>query len=160
MDETTENVELTRQYVSFELQGEEYGIPILHVKEIIRYTTLTHIPESPHFVEGVLNLRGQVIPVINLRRKFDLDECENDNSTRIIVVDIGKRVVGIVVDEVSEVLQINADEISPAPPMGTTLNTDFITGMGKVNEQLVILLKVEKIISLKEDETIMDTGEN
>lgn len=154
MSEDNLTTDQTCQYVSFVLQGEEYGVPILHVKEIIRYETLTHIPQSPPFVDGVLNLRGQVIPVINLREKFNLDRCEHDKSTRIIVVEMDKRVVGMVVDEVSEVLQINANQISPPPPMGTTLDTAFIYGMGKINDQLIILLTVDKIISLNEMETI------
>ena len=138
------------QYVSFVLQGEEYGVPILSVQEIIRYESLTRVPQSPEFVEGVLNLRGQVIPVINLRKKFGLVATELDKSTRIIVVEVKDRVVGLVVDEVSEVLQIQEDEIAPPPPMGTNVKVDFISGMGKVGDHLMILLDIDLILSTNE----------
>ena len=137
------------QYVSFVL-GKEYGIPILSVHEIIRYKTLTKIPQSAEFVDGVLNLRGQVIPVVNLRKKFGLQECEDNKSTRIIVVDVGSRITGIVVDEVSEVIQVGADNISPPPPMGTTVDTDFISGMGKLENSLIILLDINKVLTTDE----------
>jgi len=140
----------TNQYVSFVIHGEEYGVPILCVQEIIRYETLTRVPQSPSYVDGVLNLRGQVIPVINLRRKFELPERELDKSTRIIVVEVRSRVMGMVVDEVSEVLQVNKEDIAPPPPMGTHLRTDYISGMAKINETLVILLEIDKILTTEE----------
>lgn len=140
----------TNQFVSFVLNGEEYGVPILSVQEIIRYETVTRVPQSPPFVDGVLNLRGQVIPVINLRRKFAMEEKEADRSTRIIVVEVNDRVVGMVVDEVSEVLMVNDENIAPPPPMGTSLKTDYIRGMGKIDENLIILLDIDKILSLEE----------
>ncbi|MBI1389522.1 MAG: chemotaxis protein CheW [bacterium] len=148
-EQSTHDIQIN-QFVSFVLHGEEYGVPILCVQEIIRYETLTRVPQSPIFVDGVLNLRGQVIPVINLRRKFGLPEQEIDKATRIVVVEVGGRVMGIVVDEVSEVLQVNPEDVSPAPPMGTQLKTDFITGMAKMNESLVILLDIDKILSSEE----------
>ena len=140
----------TNQYVSFVLCGEEYGIPILCVQEIIRYDTLTKIPQSPEYVVGVLNLRGQVIPVVNLRMKFGLEDRELDKSTRIIVVEVQGRIMGMVVDEVSEVLQIELDNISPPPPMGTQLRTDYISGMAKIKDTLVILLEIDKILTTEE----------
>ncbi|MBZ0255624.1 chemotaxis protein CheW [bacterium] len=138
------------QYVSFVLQGEEYGVPILSVQEIIRHETLTRVPQSPEFVDGVLNLRGQVIPVINLRRKFGLPESEVDKATRIIVVELCDRVMGIVVDEVSEVLQVNPEDVSSTPPMGTQVRHDFISGMAKIGDTLVILLEIDKILNTEE----------
>lgn len=150
MSEKKQSEQQPNQYVSFVLDGEEYGVPILTVQEIIRYETLTRVPQSPEFVDGVLNLRGQVIPVINLRRKFALSEREPDRSTRIIVVEIKDRVVGMVVDEVSEVLLVNPDDIAPPPPMGAKLRSDYISGMGKLNEGLVILLEIDKILSTEE----------
>ncbi len=139
-----------QQYVCFVLHGEEYGVPILSVQEIIRYETLTRVPQSPEFIDGVLNLRGQVIPVMNLRKKFGLPPRENDKSTRIIVVEVQKRVVGMVVDQVSEVLQINSEDIDPPPPMGTQVNASYISGMGKIDDQLVILLDIDKVLSSEE----------
>ena len=143
-------IKQTDQYVGFVLQEEEYGVPILCVHEIIRYETLTRIPQTPIYIDGVLNLRGQVIPVINLRKKFGLPDQEIDRSTRIMVVDLGDRVVGMVVDAVSEVLLIGESEISPPPPMGTQVKADFISGMGKVGDHLMILLDLDKILSAEE----------
>lgn len=138
------------QFVSFVLAGEEYGVPILSVQEIIRYETLTRVPQSPEFVDGVLNLRGQVIPVVNLRRKFGLNEQEVDRATRIIVVEVKDRIVGIVVDEVSEVLIVNQEDVAPPPPMGAQVQSEYISGMGKINETLIILLDIDKILSSEE----------
>lgn len=154
MSESVSGIDQAKQYVSFVLDGEEYGVPILSVQEIIRYESLTRLPQSPEFIEGVLNLRGQVIPVVNLRVKFDLSAKEMDRSTRIIVVEVKQRVVGMVVDQVSEVLLINEDEIAPAPPMGARLRTDFISGMGKIRDKLIILLHIEKILTTDEKNLI------
>lgn len=148
----------TDQYVSFVLGGEEYGVPILCVQEIIRHETLTRVPQSPSFVDGVLNLRGQVIPVVNLRKKFELPVRERDKSTRIIVVEVKGRVMGMVVDEVSEVLQVNMEDIAPPPPMGTHLRTDYISGMAKINETLVILLEIDKILTTEESLILEETA--
>ncbi|MEW6234886.1 MAG: chemotaxis protein CheW [Candidatus Omnitrophota bacterium] len=155
-DEKQKEVQ-AQQYVCFVVHGEEYGVPILCVQEIIRYETLTRVPQSPPFIDGVLNLRGQVIPVMNLRKKFSLPPRELDKSTRIIVVEVKKRVVGIVVDEVSEVLQINAESIDPPPPMGAQINTNFIQGMGKLDEHLVILLDIDKVLS-SDEVTMMESA--
>ncbi len=144
------------QYVSFVLDGEEYGVPILNVKEIIRYESLTRLPQSPEFIEGVLNLRGQVIPVVNLRTKFELIQHEADRNTRIIVVEVKDRTVGMVVDQVSEVLMISSNQIAPPPPMGTKLNTEFISGMGKMDEKLIILLDIDRILSLDETNLLQE----
>ncbi|MBN2329527.1 MAG: chemotaxis protein CheW [Candidatus Omnitrophica bacterium] len=150
--------EQMNQFVSFVLHGEEYGVPILCVQEIIRYETLTRVPQSLPYVDGVLNLRGQVIPVINLRRKFELPEREPDKSTRIVVVEVQGRIMGMVVDEVSEVLQVNMDEIAPPPPMGTHLRTDFISGMAKMQDSLVILLEIDKILTTEESVILEQTA--
>ncbi len=149
-----QNNQQSGQYVSFKLHGEEYGVPILSVHEIIRYETVTRVPQSMDFIDGVLNLRGRVIPVVNLRKKFGLPEREIDNATRIMVVDVNSRVVGMVVDEVCEVQDIHEEEISPAPPLGAKINTEYITGMGKVGERLMILLNLNKIFTLDEREQV------
>lgn len=147
-----ENVkeEQIKQFVSFVLEGEEYGVPILSVQEIIRFETVTRVPQSSDFIEGVLNLRGQVIPVVNLRKKFNLPEREKDSSTRIIVVEVSDKVVGMVVDEVSEVLQIPIENIAPPPPVGTNVDIQFISGMGKLDDKLIILVDIDRILSEKE----------
>jgi len=143
-----------RQYVCFLLAGEEYGVPIVKVQEIIRYTQLTKVPHTSEFLEGVMNLRGRVIPVIGLRKRFALPEAERDRNTRIVVVEVDSRTVGVIVDGVSEVLQINRDDIEPPPPLGTRVRTDFIEGMGKVGERLVILLEIDKLLTSEEKATL------
>jgi purine-binding chemotaxis protein CheW len=139
-----------KQYVSFILDNEEYGVPILKVQEIIRFTSLTRVPRASEFIEGVLNLRGRVIPVIDLRKRFSLPQAERDRNTRIVVVEVDNRTVGIIVDGVREVLQINSADIEPAPPLGSRVRTDFIEGMGKVGDRLMILLEIDKILSAEE----------
>jgi purine-binding chemotaxis protein CheW len=158
MSKSDQRNDQTGQYVSFKLHGEEYGVPILSVHEIIRYETVTRVPQSMDFIDGVLNLRGRVIPVVNLRMKFGLPQREVDNSTRIMVVDVNSRVVGMVVDEVCEVQDINADEISPAPPLGAKINTEYITGMGKIEDRLMILLNLNKIFTLDEGEQVEEAA--
>ncbi len=139
------------QFVSFLLGLEEYGVDISKVHEIIRFPEITHVPQMPEFIDGVINLRGRVIPVMNLRKKFGFDDVERDNKQRIIVVEIEQKVTGIIVDGVSEVLDIESGQIDPAPTMGTRVNTDFIKGMAKLSdERLMILLNIEKILSSEE----------
>lgn len=138
------------QFVSFLLGDEEYGVPIMQVQEIIRFERLTHIPQSAQFVRGVLNLRGRVMPVIDLRQKFGLEECDEDRHTRIIVIDTGGQNMGMVVDEVSEVITIDSARIEPAPELGTKVRTDFIRGMGKLEDRLVILLDIDKVLTAEE----------
>lgn len=138
------------QFVSFMLGDEEYGVPIMQVQEIIRFERLTSIPQSAEFVRGVLNLRGRVMPVIDLRRKFRLEECEGDRHTRIIVIDTESRKMGMVVDEVSEVITIEPEKIEPAPELGTKVRTDFIRGMGKMEDRLLILLDIDKVLTAEE----------
>ena len=151
-----ENVKETqiKQFVSFVLEGEEYGIPILSVQEIIRFEAVTRIPQSSDFIEGVLNLRGRVIPVVNLRKKFNFPERPNDNATRIIVVEVRNCVTGMVVDEVSEVLQIPSENIVPPPSVGINVDIQFISGMGKVDEKLIILIDIDRILSEKEQSLV------
>jgi len=140
----------SRQHVSFFLDEEEYGIEILKVQEIIRFAELTRIPQSPPFIEGVLNLRGKVVPVMDLRTRFSMPRAERDRSTRIIVVDVANKVMGMIVDAVSGVLQIEDDQIAPPPPMGSKIDTDYIQGMARIDDRLMILLDVDKILSTDE----------
>jgi purine-binding chemotaxis protein CheW len=144
----------TGKYLTFTLADEEYGIGILKVKEIIGMMAITSVPRTPDFVKGVINLRGKVIPVIDLRLKFGMDAIPYTDRTCIIVVEIDTDdmtiQIGIVVDSVSEVLNIKEEEIENAPSFGTTLNTDYILGMAKIDSGVKILLDIDKVLSAEE----------
>ena len=139
------------KYLTFALGSEEYGLEILKVREIIGYMEITAVPQTPAHVKGVINLRGQVIPVIDLRTKFGMETAEITEESCIIVVEIsqGKRKfqTGIVVDHVQEVLDIDGGDIEDAPQFGSTVNTDFILGMGKIEETVKILLDIDKVLA-------------
>ncbi len=138
------------QFVTFTLGDEEYGISIIRVQEIIRYQPPTRVPQTSECLEGVLNLRGRVIPVVNLRHRFGLCENEHDRATRIVVVEVDQQVIGLVVDSVREVRNIEKERIDPPPPMGTAIDSKFIHGMGKLEDQLVILLVIDEIFDPNE----------
>ncbi len=142
-------VELGGKYLTFHLDGEEYGVEILKVREIIGIMGITKVPQTPGFVQGVINLRGKVIPVIDLRLKFDLEKAEYDEETCIIVVDVGT-MMGIIVDTVQEVHDIPATSIEPAPTLGVSVDTSFILGMGKVKEDVKILLDINRVMTSDE----------
>lgn len=143
---TTATIPEVLQLVTFKLGDEEYGIDILKVQEINRMTEITTMPKAPFSVEGVINLRGKVIPVVNLRKKFGLDIKEVDAQSRIIVVDIGST-VGLIVDSVSEVLRISSDTIEPPPPITGGIGSEYIRGIGKLEDRLIILLDIDKLLS-------------
>jgi purine-binding chemotaxis protein CheW len=142
------------KYLTFALAHEEYGLEILRVREIIGYTSVTGIPQTPGHVKGVINLRGQVIPVIDLRAKFGMEAAAVTEETCIIVVDIvnaGRKFnTGIIVDRVREVLDIAGKDIEDAPQFGVAANTDFILGMGKVGDSVKILLDINKVLATGE----------
>ncbi len=138
---------LAGKYLTFGLAGEEYGLEILKVREIFGLMDITAVPQTPHFVKGVINLRGKVIPVVDLRLKFGLDEAERTEETCIIVVDLGTVETGIIVDRVSEVLDIVADSIDETPTFGGSVDTDFILGMGKIGQSVKILLDIDKVLA-------------
>lgn len=140
------------KYLTFGLGSEEYGLEILKVKEIIGIMNITYVPKTPKYVKGVINLRGKVIPVIDLRLKFSMDVMEYNDRTCIIVVDIAdktgkKTIMGIVVDSVSEVLNIKGEEIEDTPTFGVRLDTDYILGMAKVKGGVKILLDIDKVLT-------------
>lgn len=135
------------QLVSFNLGEEEFGIDILIVKEIIRIIDVTRVPNAPSYVEGVINLRGKVVPIIDLRRRLDMPENELTKSTRIIVVDLDSKVIGFIVDQVNEVLRINKSITENPPPMASNIESEFITSIGKLEDRLLILLDLEKVIT-------------
>jgi purine-binding chemotaxis protein CheW len=146
------------KYLTFALGSEEYGLEILKVREIIGYMDITAVPQTPSYVKGVINLRGQVIPVVDLRTKFGMETAQVTEETCIIVVEIhqdGRKFsTGIVVDHVQEVLDIDGENIEEAPQFGASVNTDFILGIGKVGESVKILLDIDKVLGSSELEGI------
>jgi len=138
------------KYLTFALAEEEFGLEILKVREIIGYIDVTAIPQTPHFVKGVINLRGQVSPVVDLRAKFGMETAEVTDQTCIIVVEIGQDKdtfsTGIVVDRVQEVLDVAGGDIEDAPQFGATVETDFILGMGKIGDSVKILLDIDAVL--------------
>lgn len=133
------------QLVTFDVAGEEFAVDILAVREINRMMSLTRVPNSPAEVEGVINLRGKIIPVIDLRRRFGMDQTQHSQDSRIVVVEVMERVVGFIVDRVHEVLRIEKSIVEPAPEMVCSIDSDFIAGVGKLEDRLVILLDVVKL---------------
>lgn len=139
------------QLVSFNIGEEEFGVDILKVQEIIRMVDITRVPNSPQFVEGVINLRGKVIPIIDLRLRLGLEPKTKDKDTRIIVVEFVTKVIGFVVDNVNEVLRLNKSITEPPPPMVSGINSEYITSIGKLDDRLLILLDLEKILLTTEN---------
>lgn len=137
----------TQKYVVFKLFNEEYGIDILRVKEIKEMMNITRIPKAAHFVRGVINLRGEVIPIVDLRKKFNLPPGEDTENTRIVIVTIDDITVGLVIDSSSEVLELSSDLIEEAPSSVGSIDQACISGIGKMNNRLIILLDVAKILS-------------
>jgi purine-binding chemotaxis protein CheW len=142
------------QLVSFYLGNEEFAVDILNVQEINRMVEITRVPRAPHFVEGVINLRGKIIPIIDLRKRLNLPEKDHDQQTRIMVVDVDNRTIGLVVDAVSEVLRLPIDTIEPPPPILAGVDTEYIKGVGKLGNRLLILLDLNKIFAEKEPELL------
>jgi purine-binding chemotaxis protein CheW len=140
---------LPGKYLTFALSGEEYGLPVLKVREIIKILNITAVPQSPQYVKGVINLRGKVIPVVDLRLKFGFMSQDYDERTCIIVVEVAlqtsKVMMGVVVDAVSEVLTITADEIEATPDFGEHVNTDFMMGVAKIKGRVKFLLDLDRI---------------
>jgi purine-binding chemotaxis protein CheW len=145
------------QLVSFNLDQEEYGVDVLKVREIIRMPIVTRVPNTPNYVEGVINLRGKVVPIISMRKKFGLIESENDKQTRIMVMDMDGELMGFIVDAVSEVIRISGSEIQPSPAMvAGGIDQECIAGVINQAERLLVLLNLEKMFS--RDEKNMFTG--
>jgi purine-binding chemotaxis protein CheW len=135
------------QLVTFTISSEEFGLDILKVQEIIRTMEITRVPRAPEFVEGVINLRGKVIPIIDLRRRFGLESKAHDSHTRIIVVEINAMIVGFVVDSVSEVLRIPSSTVEAPPPVVSGVDSEYISGVGKLEDRLLILIDLNKLLS-------------
>ncbi len=135
------------QLVTFHIGDEEFGVEILKVQEIIRMMGITRVPKAPDFVEGVINLRGKVIPIIDLRKRFGMAAQDHDKHTRIIVIEINSVIIGFVVDSVSEVLRIPANTVEPPPPIISGIESEYISGVGKLADRLLILLDLDRLLS-------------
>jgi purine-binding chemotaxis protein CheW len=145
------------QFLTFTIQGEEYGIEILRVQEIKGLSKIRPIPNAPHYVKGVVNLRGTVVPILDLRSRFGIDEAVYNQFTVIIMVSVGGKMFGLVVDSVSDVLNIAKDQIEETPDVGGGVDTSFFRGMGKVGEKLVLLLNIDKLLTGEKWEAIEQT---
>jgi purine-binding chemotaxis protein CheW len=150
-------IQLAGKYLTFKLAQEEYGLGILKVQEIIRMQAVTKVPRTPEYVRGVINLRGKVIPVIDLRSKFGMETIQDTEKSCVIVVQVkhgeGTVVMGIIIDEVKEVLDIKADSIENTPEFGASIDTTFIPGIGKIGQSVKILLDIDKVLT--EAETLL-----
>jgi purine-binding chemotaxis protein CheW len=135
------------EFLAFKLGQEEYGIDILRVQEIRGYENVTRIANSPEYVKGVVNLRGTIVPIVDLRIKFNLGEPSYDQFTVVIVLNISNRIVGMVVDSVSDVTTLTNEQIRPAPAMGTVLDTDYLIGLGTLDDRMLILVDIDKLMS-------------
>jgi purine-binding chemotaxis protein CheW len=158
----TDMNEGSRQYVIFRLAEELFGVDVARTREILSLTPVTRVPQTPDYLLGVINLRGQVVPVVDMRLKLNLDAQEQTEDSCIIVVEVqvdGEPiVVGAMADAVSEVLEIRADQIEPPPRLGTRLNTEYIKGMGKVGEEFLILLNIDRVFNSDELSIVQDAG--
>ena len=154
----TQALEPEEQLVVFELANEVYGVDISRVQEIIRMATITKLPRAPEFVEGVINLRGKVIPVVDLKKRFGLEQGERSRASRIVVVDVGEHTIGMVVDAVSEVLRVPAEVVEPPSPVVTTIESDYIRGIAKLEGRLVILLDLDKVLTWEEKRKLRDVA--
>lgn len=134
------------QLVTFRIGDEEFGVDILAVQEIIRMLQITMVPRAPFFIEGVINLRGKVIPVINMRTRFNKPSVEHNADTRIVVMELGQKIVGFLVDAVSEVLRIPTNTVEAAPPVVAGIGSEYIKGVGKLDDRLLILLDLEHLL--------------
>lgn len=136
------------QLVTFDIGQEHFAVDILAVQEINRMMQITRVPQAPDCLEGVINLRGRIIPVVDLRKRFGLETCERNSESRIVVVEISGRVIGFIVDRVNEVLRVESDVVEPAPAFAVGVNSEYVRGVAKLEEQLVILLDLAKLFDV------------
>ena len=139
-----------REFLAFKLGAEEYGIDILRVQEIRSYEEPTHIANAPAFVKGVVNLRGVIVPIIDMRLKFNLEQANYDNFTVVIVLNIGNRVMGMVVDAVSDVITLTPEQLRPVPEFNSAIESDHLLAIGAIDERMLILVDIEKLMSSAE----------
>jgi len=148
-----------REFLVFSLGEEEYAIDILKVQEIRGYENVTRIANAPDFIKGVTNLRGVIVPIVDLRIKFHLENVEYGGQTVVIVVNVADRIVGIVVDGVSDVMTLTPDQIKPAPEFGVTLSSDFLSGLGSLDDRMLVLVDIDKLLT-SEEMALVDSTSN
>jgi len=155
---TVSKITEVRQYLTFKLEGETFALDVVKVREILDYSNITKVPQTPEFMKGVINLRGSVVPVVDMRLKFNMASQEKTVDTCVIVVEISidneATILGALVDSVQEVFELEPTHIEAAPRIGTKLRTEFILGMGKREEQFVIILDIDKVFSSEELEMV------
>jgi len=153
----------TRQYLTFQLDDEVFAIDVANVREILEFNSVTRVPKSPEYMRGVINLRGSVVPVFDMRLKFGMTGTERTINTCIVVVEVSYEgediIIGALVDSVQEVFELEADQIEPAPKIGTHLRTEFIRGMGKRDETFIIILDIDKVFSVEERAVLAEAAE-
>ncbi len=142
------------EFLTFMLAEEEYGIDIIKVQEIRGYGAVTTIANAPEFIKGVINLRGNIVPIVDLRIKFNLKDVRYDTFTVVIILSVAGRVIGIVVDSVSDVITLTPDQIKPVPEFGTAFNTEYLIGLGAMEQRMLILVDIEKLMSSREMELL------
>ena len=153
---TNSEANQVQQYLTFILRDEIYGLDILTVREIRGYETVTRIANTPEFIKGVINLRGNIIPITDLRLKFNMQHATYDELTIVIILDVGDRIVGIVVDGVSDVVQLNSEQIRQVPDISAEIDTRYITGLATLDEKMLILINIEKLMN-SQDMELVDT---
>jgi purine-binding chemotaxis protein CheW len=157
-----ETIAEATQHLTFKLDEEVFAIDISKIREVLEFTSVTKVPQTPEFMCGVINLRGGVVPVVDLRRKFGMTQAEKTVNTCIVIVEVTldeeSTVLGALVDSVQEVFELEADQIEPAPKIGTRLKTEFIKGMGKRDDEFIIILDIDKVFSTEEIALVQDSG--
>jgi purine-binding chemotaxis protein CheW len=157
---STTTISEATQHLTFKLDDEVFAVDISTVREVLEFTTVTKVPQTPEFMRGVINLRGSVVPVVDLRLKFGMSETSKTVNTCVIIVEVSldgeSTVIGALADSVQEVFEFDADQIEPSPKIGTKLNTDFIKGMGKRDEEFIIILDIDKVFSTDELAMVQD----
>jgi len=144
----------SRELLTFTLGSEEYGLDILKVQEIRGYEAVTTIANAPEFIKGVINLRGIIVPIVDMRIKFKLGKVTYDETTVVIILNVAGRVVGMVVDGVSDVIALKADQVKPAPEFGASLDVQYLQGLGTVDERMIILVDIEKLMTSRDMELV------
>lgn len=159
---SVEGIRETRQYLSFKLDEEEFALDIAKVREVLDITRITRVPQTPDYMKGVINLRGSVVPVVDLNRKFRIKDTERTVNTRIIIGEVdlegGRAVLGVLADAVHEVMELDPEQIEPAPRIGTGLNTEFLKGMGRRNDDFIMILDIDRVFSAEELAIVGQTG--
>ncbi len=154
------STESTSEFLTFALGDEEYGVEILKVQEIRGYDAVTRLPDAPDYIKGVINLRGAIIPVVDMRLKFHLQRADYGPTTVMIVLNVGGRVVGMVVDSVSDVIRLGAEQICQVPEIGVAIERQFLTGIGTIDDRMLILLDIELLMTSAEMGLVMEASTN